>query len=58
MMSQARSPLSEQERQQIRALVRFLFFVLVAVTLAAITVSVIAGLVSGQPDMALATVTP
>ncbi|MBK9122027.1 MAG: hypothetical protein IPM16_02755 [Chloroflexi bacterium] len=58
MMSQARSPLSSQERQQIRALARFLLFVLIAIALAAVAISVIVSLVNGQPDAIVATSTP
>jgi uncharacterized protein YpmS len=37
----SRPPLSDQERAQIRALVKFLFFVLLAIAVASVTVGVI-----------------
>lgn len=58
MMSQARSPLSSHERQQIRALARFLLFVLIAITVAAVVISMIVSVVNGQPGAVVTTTTP
>lgn len=54
----SRPPLSQEERSQIRALARFLIFVLLAVAVASVTVgAIVNGLNAGQPQV-IETTTP